>query len=362
MEERSTASSNEVTSLSPVHLAYLTRRRYLNVGLPSNVPSVPYTTRPSKYQQLLEASVLELRVLSHEGLRLHENIANILAVSWESRHAEGDAIADEEICPILIMELACANHPTLTDFLDHPKPLQLRLELIRDVFEGISAIHTLSVVYGDIKPDNVLIFESQDAGRMVAKLSDFGFCQPAENYSFEAGGTPYWNAPECLAGAPSTLKQYVKSNKRDIYAFGLLACYLLTEEAPFGEATIGLDRYARMPEITRLKLQDHVWTSVQSKFGVETGSSNIKLVAQVEKSKIEQVSDRNCSFIGKSLAVSSRLTLQADGNIIGLYRNSNSWKRFSGATPIRLIAGLPSMLVCHPDDRPDLDSIRTILL
>lgn len=196
--------------------------------------------------------MLELQVLSSDPMKRHENIARLLAVSWNSR--------DGNIYPILVMELACEEHPTMAQLLSKPKPLVTRLELILDVLEGLSALHGLSVVYGDIKPENILIFRSSSTAGITAKLSDFGFCKPTKESQWEAGGTPYWNAPECLFGSPNELKTYAYSNGRDIYALGLLASYVITEDMPFSSLNV--------EEISELKLSDKVAALMSSKWKI----------------------------------------------------------------------------------------------
>jgi len=113
-------------------------------------------------------------VLQHESARHHPNIVNILAVSWQQFTT---AVSSCDIYPILVMELACPQYPTLGDLVKSDSitlSLPVKLSLLRDVFEAISMIHDLGVVHGDLKPDNVLIFRATD-GKLTAKISDFGF-------------------------------------------------------------------------------------------------------------------------------------------------------------------------------------------
>ena len=185
-------------------------------------------------------------------MKRHPNIVEIFAVSWN--------LQNDSIYPILVMELACEEHRTMAELLSNPTPLETRLELARDVLEGLSALHGLSVVYGDIKPENTLIFKSISKVGITAKLSDFGFCKPSQHSSWEAGGTPYWNAPECLFGAPENIKTHAYSNGRDIYTFGLLSVYLLTENKPFSDMDI--------TTISELKLSNQVSTMMSSRWKV----------------------------------------------------------------------------------------------
>jgi serine/threonine protein kinase len=194
--------------------------------------------------------MLELQVLSYDHMKWHENIAELLAVSWHSR--------DGNIYPILVMELACEEHRTMVQLLSKPTSLATRLELIRDVLEGLSALHGLSVIYGDVKPENILIFRSSSTTGITAKSSDFGFCKLTEQSQWEAGGTPHWNAPERLFGAPNELKAHAYSKGRDIYTLGLLASYVITEDMPFCSPDI--------EKISELKLSDKVAPLVSSKW------------------------------------------------------------------------------------------------
>ena len=97
---------------------------------------------------------------------------------------------------------------------------------------------TLSVNYffvGDIKPANVLLFKDRSGGRLVAKLSDFGSCQPADGLDthvrYDLLGTEYWNAPE----AYDCTHSHYRSTFRDCFSFGLLGFYILFESQPFGQ-------------------------------------------------------------------------------------------------------------------------------
>jgi serine/threonine protein kinase len=206
--------------------------------------------------------MLELQVLSYDHMKRHKNIAELLAVSWHSRNGN--------IYPILVMELACEEHRTMEQLLTKHTSLATRLELIRDVLEGLSALHNVSVVHGDIKPENILIFRCSSATGITAKLSDFGFCKPTEQSQWEAGGTPYWNAPESLPGVPNELKARAQAytQGRDIYTLGLVASYVIMEDMPFGSLDIR--------DVSTLKLSDKVAPLMSSKFGLDEPPSGLR--------------------------------------------------------------------------------------
>ena len=86
------------------------------------------------------------------------------------------------------------------------------------------------IIHGDIKPQNVLIFEENF--RFVARVADFGFatCFEPHNSLIIIPGKGPWDAPEYHARPfrPEQAKQM------DVYSFGLL-CYWLIFEANFSD-------------------------------------------------------------------------------------------------------------------------------
>lgn len=79
-------------------------------------------------------------------------------------------------------------------------------------------------MHGDIKPDNVLVYE-QDGGGLCAKVIDFGYscfgC--AETDLVKLAHTPLWQAPEWRQG-PFTIKE---AKLTDVYSYGKLCAWVL---------------------------------------------------------------------------------------------------------------------------------------
>ncbi len=94
-----------------------------------------------------------------------------------------------------------------------------RLKIALQIAEALNFVHSSGVVHRDIKPENIHI----DLSGHV-KLMDFGIAKTADLSLTRTGvamGTPYYMAPEQVAGRPvSTLV--------DVYAFGMLLFELLT--------------------------------------------------------------------------------------------------------------------------------------
>jgi serine/threonine protein kinase len=155
-------------------------------------------THSQEYSDLLKSLLRELRVMNHPWCKAHPSFVDLLGVSW-------DAITCDEgirsYRPAMIVELADPTTPQLRDLVKRSRyPLSLKeqqvmFDLLTDIAEGVTMLHAMKIVHGDLKPDNILLFWTKD--RLVAKLSDFGFCSPFTDTKFKIGGTLYWNAPVC---------------------------------------------------------------------------------------------------------------------------------------------------------------------
>ncbi len=98
--------------------------------------------------------------------------------------------------------------------------------------DGLHYIHSQNFVHRDIKTDNVLIwYYPANSTEVVLKISDFGFCKPAnERGSFSLGsgikGTKTFTAPELLkVEAGSKRRGNVKC---DIFSLGCVFYTFLT--------------------------------------------------------------------------------------------------------------------------------------
>ncbi len=194
----------------------------------------PQMTEGDDKQRNLKAFSLDLRVLLSDFIKPHPNIVDLLAVSWiEEAQPDGEP----QLSPLLIMELALPEVRTLHELIPIVDPLDFELKgfLMSDILGGLNAIHLDHFIHGDLKPENVLIFRQSPGDRYTAKLADFGFSDDVEHFGVEgnpAGGTDYWNAPECFD--PDIDLKTCRRYSRDLYSFGLVAWYIVASRLPFG--------------------------------------------------------------------------------------------------------------------------------
>jgi non-specific serine/threonine protein kinase len=113
----------------------------------------------------------------------------------------------------------------------------VRIEIIARIADALSAAHSVGVLHKDLKPANVLIVAEGDACPRV-RLVDFGSGRALEPERLAAlgitrlgmtqtrtegdstSGTPYYLAPELLAGKAPTVQA-------DVYALGVMLYQLL---------------------------------------------------------------------------------------------------------------------------------------
>lgn len=107
--------------------------------------------------------------------------------------------------------------------------LDLALEILDQVGQGMDAAHSQGIIHRDIKPENILL---DTAG--VAKVADFGIAR-AEQASggTQTGtmiGTAEYMSPEQALGKPVDARS-------DVYSLACMAYEMLTGEPPFGRAS-----------------------------------------------------------------------------------------------------------------------------
>ena len=100
--------------------------------------------------------------------------------------------------------------------------------VMKQLLSAVSYIHAMGITHRDIKPENLLL-DSKEGNQI--KLVDFGSSQVLTKGQMlkERVGTPYYMAPEILAGS--------YNEKCDIWSCGVILFLLLSGETPFDGAT-----------------------------------------------------------------------------------------------------------------------------
>lgn len=137
--------------------------------------------------------------------------------------------------PYLVMEMLTGE--TVAELLRLAGPLSPKraIELLIQVVDLLTEVHTEGLVHRDLKPSNV--FLHRENGAETVKVVDFGLAKAIDQSlnpekltsTGELLGTPAYMSPERLRNKPY-------DGKADIYSLGIMLYEMLSGEVPFVSA------------------------------------------------------------------------------------------------------------------------------
>ena len=163
---------------------------------------------------------------------LVENYAHECCILSELRHPHivqfmGICYSSNSRIPVLVMEYLPDSLERLMN-VHKDLPLFTKLSILEDVAKGLVYLHSRTpepVVHRDLTSVNVLLNSAN-----MAKIADFGVSRmigDRENLTLtRVPGNLYYMPPEAFETVP------VYSTKLDMFSFGNLALYTLTQEFP----------------------------------------------------------------------------------------------------------------------------------
>jgi serine/threonine-protein kinase len=149
--------------------------------------------------------------------------------------------------PYLVIEFAPKGSLNgLLESQNEPLSMKQACEFMVQILNGLEHIHSHSIVHRDMKPENILLGQNEQAD-LVLKISDFGL---AKAYSNAGGtrltklgaqmGTIFYMAQEQFEDAGSV------KEPADIYSTGATLYYMLTQKYPFDFPTpLDIRRFIR---------------------------------------------------------------------------------------------------------------------
>ena len=155
--------------------------------------------------------------------------------------AVGSSVPHPNLVPIHAFNLQQAPYYYITDYyegnhgetatIDHvaghlPPPVAWRL--VEQLVNALSFLHRLDVLHTCVKPGNIFI-ESKNGEIQNIRLGDFGQGLVPGIHYFEIADTCYFASPEQLRDRDFS---HGKGKRWDVYAFGVVAYYILNGKLP----------------------------------------------------------------------------------------------------------------------------------
>src|SRR6185369_3712739 len=173
---------------------------------------IPEVARDPRMIEQLKQEVNNARNVTHR------NVCRVFEVFEDGQTPPGYLLTMELLEGETLAEILRRNGPMAPDKL---------MPIVRQMVEGLEAVHRAGIVHQDFKTANVMLVKSEQEDRVV--VTDFGLAMNLRATSHDqsmAGGTPGYMAPEQVS------RDNPIDKRADIYAFGVVLYELLTQHFP----------------------------------------------------------------------------------------------------------------------------------
>ncbi len=203
-----------------------------------------YQVKDQKLDEEMALKVLKPEIAADRGMI--ERFKNELKLARKIAHKSICKMYDlneEEETPYITMEYVKGED--LKSFIRRKEKLseEETIAIAKQVCEGLKEAHELGVIHRDLKPQNIMIDEKNNA-----KVMDFGIARSVEapgiTHTGMMIGTPDYISPEQAEGEEA-------DQRSDIYALGVILYEMVTGSVPFKGDTafsVALKHKTKLPQ------------------------------------------------------------------------------------------------------------------
>lgn len=184
----------------------------VEIGYTIEKPAV-LKDRVRSFQRLLKDLIFEIQIMRHPQGRKHPNIVDLRAVAFKDSLVAPELGDDHSqlgekgmtykiFYPVLVVEPAIKAYTDLSKYFKthagEQIPSEVAISLISDIAQGLAALHALGIVHGDVKDENILLFQDTvgETATIVAKVADFGAAGIDASREDIRGLSRYWQGDQ----------------------------------------------------------------------------------------------------------------------------------------------------------------------
>jgi Protein tyrosine and serine/threonine kinase len=246
---RAQAANKQLQSEAPREFTGFTEIDYdsLALGVELGSGSFGVVQRGTWSRMAVAVKVANCRSLDETTIKLLRRELRVHA-SPQVRHDRIVALYGAcTVAPIFALVMEYAPSGTLYDLLHSSKDTHtqqrqslssaVRVQMLHDIAVAMQHLHRHTIVHGDVKTSNALVFEQQRV-----KICDFGLAAVNSSVSVSSRtavhsrGTPAYMAPEVLNGSAITAAS-------DVYSYSMLIYEVITETVPFAGTAVQVLHY-----------------------------------------------------------------------------------------------------------------------